>query len=356
MAASSYLLVAFESTQATSLEAGLKYLVQSAAGSALILIGVALILAQTGSLSFSGVQQTRLSPGMLAAGALFVVGFGVKSALVPMHTWLPDAHAQAPGGISAMMSGVVIEAALVALLRLLTALAAPSWAELLMAAGALNMFVGNLLALQQTQVKRLLAYSSLSHMGYILLGVGIGLYSGQTEGTQGGLFHLLNHGMMKGLAFLVAGALLYALRPGSDDYTPLTIGDLGGAAQRYPFAALALSIALLGLGGLPPLAGFMSKWQIFVAGFATHNVWVIGLVVFAAFNSVLSLAYYMPLVNALYRRQPSRTVTQGSRLPLIMQIPCVLLTLAILVLGIWPSLSTWLTGPASNGLIKALGG
>ena len=116
-----------------------------------------------------------------------MIGFGVKVAMVPMHTWLPDAHSQAPSGISAMLSGVVIEAGLVALLRALAALAGvtASWGELLMAFGALNMLVGNLMALRQTQVKRLLAYSSLSHVGYMLVGLGIALYAHRRDRRAG---------------------------------------------------------------------------------------------------------------------------------------------------------------------------
>jgi proton-translocating NADH-quinone oxidoreductase chain N len=305
MAVSTYLLVAFYREQPASLEAGVKYLVQSATGSVLVLLGIALTLAQTGTLDLNTLRSTAApTPALLAAAALFTIGFGVKIALVPMHTWLPDAHAQAPSGISAMLSGVVIEAGLVALLRIVAALSGVmlSWGLLFMILGAVNMLVGNLLALRQTQVKRLLAYSSISHIGYMLLGLGIGFHSGQLAGIQGGMFHLLNHGLMKGLAFLSAGALLYALHVASGSHDPLTVKDLSGASRRYPLIAFALSLAVLGLGGLPPLAGFMSKWQIFVAGFATHDLVLDALVIFAALNSVLSLVYYVPLVNALYRQ------------------------------------------------------
>ncbi|MBP7689474.1 MAG: hypothetical protein KA765_16280, partial [Thermoflexales bacterium] len=312
MAVSSYLLVAFYRNQPGALEAGIKYLVQSAVGSVLVLLGIALVLAVRGTLNLDQISlSAQDSPLLLVAGALFIIGFGVKVAMAPMHTWLPDAHSQAPSGISAMLSGVVIEAGLVALLRALSALVGfnLSWGELLMGFGALNMLMGNLLALRQTQVKRLLAFSSLSHVGYMLLGLGIAIYAGQSAGAEGSFFHVLNHGLMKGLAFLAAGALLYALYIAKGDHTsPLTINDLNGASKRYPIVALALSLAVLGLGGLPPLAGFMSKWQIFVAGFQTQNTVIDLLVIFAALNSVLSLAYYAPIVNAVYRKEPSDVV------------------------------------------------
>jgi proton-translocating NADH-quinone oxidoreductase chain N len=359
MAVSSYLLVAFYREQPASLEAGIKYLVQSALGSVLVLGGIALVLAQTGTLALDQIRaEAHASPALLAAGALFLVGFGVKIAMVPMHTWLPDAHSQAPSGISAMLSGVVIEAGLVALLRALIPLVGvtSSWGTILMGFGALNMLYGNLLALRQEQVKRLLAFSSLSHVGYMLLGLGISLHVGQAAGAQGAFFHLFNHGLMKGAAFLAAGALLYALHLAAGNHDPLTIQDLNGAATRYPMAALALSVAVLALGGLPPLAGFMSKWQIFVAGFTAHNAVIAALVIFAALNSVLSLAYYAPLVNAVYRKEPSAAVERGAALPGSMVLPLTVLTVLIVVLGLWPSLMNWLTEPAGAALLAAFRG
>jgi formate hydrogenlyase subunit 3/multisubunit Na+/H+ antiporter MnhD subunit len=382
MAISSYLLVMFYRQQPASLEAGVKYVVQSAAGSVLVLMGIALVLMQTGALQFTLIHKAATAtPILLAAGALFMIGFGVKTALVPLHTWLPDAHSQAPSGISAMLSGVVIEAGLVAMLRSIGPLAGldgqgyspATWGVLLIGLGALNMIIGNLMALRQTQVKRLLAYSSLSHVGYMIFGLGAALYAGSLAGAQGslagaqgGMFHLLNHGLMKGLAFLAAGALLYAitsaaattqphLDPQDQSHGPLTIADLGGAAQRYPLAALAFSLALLGLGGLPPLAGFMSKWQIFVGGFDTHNAWIIALAVFAALNSVLSLAYYAPLVNGMYRKETSSAVRSGAAIPVQMSLPLLLLSLAVVLLGLWPSLAAWITAPAGQAVLSAFG-
>lgn len=359
MSVLAYLLVAFYRDIPSSLEAGMKYLVQSAAGSVLILFGIAMVLAQTGTLNLVEISAAgQPSPVLLAAGALFVIGFGVKIAMVPMHTWLADAHSQAPSSISAMLSGVVIEAGLIALLRLVTALSGIelSWGVLLMGFGALNIAAGNLLALRQTQIKRMLAFSSLSHVGYMLLGLGIALYAGQTAGAQGGLFHLLTHGLMKGLAFLAAGVLLYALHTAKGSHNPLTIADLGGASKRYPLTALTLSIALLSLGGLPPLAGFMSKWQILAAGFETQNGWIGALIVFAALNSVLSLAYYAPVVNALYREQPSDLVETGEPVSWPMKFTLIVLAVPVVVLGVWPSLVYWLTEPAAAAVMTAFGG
>jgi len=366
MAVTSYLLVAFYREQAASLEAGVKYLVQSAVGSIFVLLGIGLVLANTGSVELQQVREAvvaggALAPWTLAAGALFLIGFGVKVALVPLHTWLPDAHSQAPSGISAMLSGVVIEAGLVALLRALGPLvavagSAETWGILLAAFGAANMLIGNLMALRQKQVKRMLAYSSLVHMGYMLTGVAVALLAGEAAGAAGGLFHLLVHGLMKGLAFLAAGALLYVLHISLGDHHPLTIDDLAGAARRYPLPALALSIALLSLGGLPPLAGFMSKLQIFVAGIQAHNGWIAGLVIFAGLNSVLSLAYYAPVINAMYRQQPADIVAAGRPVPLAMNLSLAVLALPVVAIGFWPALTSWLTEPAGAALLAVFGG
>ena len=359
MTVASYLLVCFDHSDPATLEAGVKYLVQSAAASSLVVVGIALALAQTGTLDLGAIRAgAGRSPWLLAAGALLVVGFGVKAALVPLHTWLPDAHAQAPSGISALLSGVVIKAGLVALLRVLGALAGvtPGWGPLLIAFGALNILAGNLLALRQARVKRLLACSSVGHVGYILLGLGIGIDAGQAAAIQGGLFHLATHGLMSGLAFLAAGALRASLGAAPGEHSPLTASGLAGAAGRYPLAALALSLALLGLGGLPPLAGFMSKWQIFAAGFATRSPAAMGLVVFAALNSVLSLAYYAPLVNALYRTEMTPALRHGAPMPLAMRAPLAVLALAVVVLGVAPGLASPLTEPAAAAVLALFRG
>jgi proton-translocating NADH-quinone oxidoreductase chain N len=362
LAVTSYLLVAFHREEPASLEAGVKYLVQSATGSLLVLLGIALVLAERGTLNLDhirgGPSDSFLFTAMLA---LFVIGFGVKAALVPLHTWLPDAHAQAPSGISAMLSGVVLEAGLLVLIRTVTALVPLGQAEgklgiLLMGFGALNLLVGNLLALRQSQLKRMLAYSTVAQVGYMMIGFGVAAYAQQVEGAQGALFHLFNHGLMKGLAFLAAGTLLYALHTSAGTVgAPLLIPDLSGAARRYPLVALTLSVALLGLGGLPPLAGFMSKWQIIAAGFETNNPVIDGLMVFAALNSVLSLAYYTPVVNTLYRQLPSVAVQHGRGVPRIMSLPLAVMALAVLVIGVWPVLLSGLTAPAGAAILAAFG-
>jgi proton-translocating NADH-quinone oxidoreductase chain N len=354
MAISTYTLVAFYRNLPGALEAGVKYLVQSALGSVFVLLGIALVFGQTGTLDLAAIKDYYLvTPGLLAAGGLFVIGFGVKAALVPLHTWLPDAHSQAPSGISAMLSGVVIEAGLIALLRVLGALSHVSnmWGGLLLGLGALNMIIGNLMALRQTQIKRMLAYSSISHVGYIITGLGIAISYQVPAGASGAMFHLINHALMKGLAFLACGVFLYVLIIRHGKHQPLNITDLRGASMRYPLEALALSVALLALGGLPPLSGFMSKWVIFTAGFQSGQPWVYAAVIFMALNSVLSLGYYAPVVNQLYQRDQSALVQTGKSVPLTMKIPLVILTLATIVLGFYPVLLQWFYNLAGSSIM-----
>jgi proton-translocating NADH-quinone oxidoreductase chain N len=355
MAVSTYLLVAFYPQEQGSLEAGVKYLVQSAVGSVLILLAIAITYAYAGTLQLDGIRArfVELNPALIGSGVLFIIGFGVKAALVPMHTWLPDAHAQAPSGISAMLSGIVIEAGLVAMLRALFALGAEAtwWGVLLMGFGAINMFLGNLLALRQQQIKRLLAFSSVAQVGYMLAGIGVGLAYHQPIAIAGGMFHLFTHALMKGLAFLAVGALLYALVISQHQHTPLTLDDVRGAARRYPLVSLTLAIALLGLGGLPPMAGFMSKWQILVGGFMSQSGASIALMVFAGLNSVLSLGYYAPIVNRLYQQSPSEVVEKGGHIPGLMVLPLIILGLGILLLGLVPSLMNPINEWAASSLM-----
>ncbi|MBI9051244.1 MAG: hypothetical protein JEZ00_17605 [Anaerolineaceae bacterium] len=360
MTITGYTLVAFYQSQKGSLEAGVKYLVQSAAGSVLVLLGIVLVFMQTGSVNMAEVSSAvnyTTTMSYIIAGALFIIGFGVKTALVPLHTWLPDAHSQAPSGISAMLSGVVIEAGLIALLRSVGAIsnASSQWGTILLVMGALNIALGNLMALRQTEVKRLLAYSSISHIGYMLIGFGVTMGFGSVTGAAGGFFHMTTHAMMKGLAFFCAGTLLYTLHLANGNHKPLILDDLNGVSKRYPIVALAFSIAVLALGGLPPLAGFMSKWQIFVAGFGTQNIWVQILVIFAAFNSVLSLGYYAPLVNRMYRKEPSAIVEQGKPVTFSLGFPIIVLTILVIVIGFYPTIMSWITQPAGISLLTIFG-
>lgn len=359
MAISTYMLVAFYRSQSGALEAGVKYLVQSATGSALVIFGIALVFAQTGTLSLMQIRMVaQPSPLLMAAGALFVIGFGVKAAIIPLHTWLPDAHSMAPSGISAMLSGIVIETGMVAMLRALGALSGitTAWGPMLLIFGVLNMTVGNLMALRQTQVKRMLAYSSLLNVGYMLVGIGVAVTFNQINGAEGSMFHLFTHGLMKSLAFLGIGAMLYALLIMRGKDRPLELDDLSGAGRRYPLEAFTITISLFALGGLPLMAGFMSKWQIFLSGIQTQNPWMIALIIYAGLNSMFCLVYYTPVIARMYRTKMSDVVAEGAPVPLLIKIPLVVFTILIIAIGVFPAMMNWLVGPAGAALLASFGG
>ena len=347
----SYLLVGFRGGNTSALAACAKYLIQATTGSILVLFGIALVFAQTGSLDLAH-TSAAYSPLMIVAGTLFIIGFGVKMALVPTYTWLPAAYTYAPPGISAVLSGIVTITGMVALLRSLVVLngLGPAWGAVLIGFGTVNIVVGNLLALRQVHIKRLFAYSSISHIGFMLLAVGIGIYAGVETGFLAGMLHLGVHALMKALAFLAVGAAAYMY--GRSD-SSLRVSDLAGLGRYQPMLAVALVAACLSLAGIPPLAGFMSKWLIFDAGLRTGDTVITLLVIFAALNSVFSLAYYFPVINALLQTDaeaPQRP------LPAAMRIPVLVLTGAILVLGLYPLLLGGLVNPASQTLAGMFGG
>jgi NADH:ubiquinone oxidoreductase subunit 2 (subunit N) len=169
-----------------------------------------------------------------------------------------------------------------------------------------------------------------------MLGLGIGIHFGDQTGLQGGLLHLITHALMNGLAFMAVGVLAFSLHTRSP-----VIKDFRGMGWRFPFTALALTTALLSLGGIPPLAGFMSKLQILLPGLMSGSPLVIGLVIFAGVNSVLSLVYYLRIVNALFDT-PTSDIDRA-RIPLPVQLPLAVLTVLLLVLGILPMLVTPMT-------------
>jgi proton-translocating NADH-quinone oxidoreductase chain N len=357
----SFLLVAFYVQKPAALEATFKYLVQSVVGSILALMGVALVLAQLGTLDLALIREQAGSAAngwtLVAAGALFLVGLGVKAAVVPMHTWLPDTYAQSPTGVSAVLAGIVTKAGLVVLVRVLAAFSglAP-WGLLLLLLGAANMLLGNLLALRQTQVKRLLAYSSLSQVGFIVLAFGITVMTGDAAGAQGGFLHLINHALMVVLAFLAAGVIALHLQGVAEGRGALlNVQDLSGAGWRYPLLGLGLAVALFSLAGIPPLAGFLSKWQILAAGVAAGGALMTFFVLFALFNSFLSLGYYLPVVGALYQggnyTQPEAVMRDKTALATVL---ILLLTLCIVLFGLWPELVLRVAEAAGAALLSGM--
>jgi len=346
MSAAAYVLVAFRRHTETAIEAGFKYLVMGSVGTVTILMGISFIYRETGQLALSHLAGAP-GPWTRAGTACFLVGLGLKSAIVPLHTWLPDAHGRAPSSISAMLSGIIVQSAFYTLLKTCLGLGFPahSLGTLLIVLSLFNMTLGNGLALVQTHTKRLLAYSTIAQMGYILLSVGVGLRYDLPAAIQAGFFLILAQAAMKGLAFLCKGVCHFYV-----DAT--TIDELRGTAARMPLVAVALSVALVGLAGVPPLAGFTGKWFILTNALRSSGaLGYVGLVVFLL-NSLLALGYYLPLIGTLFT-PPSPPPMGGKeggeriRISPWMALPIITLGGLVLAIGLYPD--PWLGWTAGVG-------
>lgn len=299
----SYALVAF-GTGHEELEASFKYLVMSTVGSLFLLLGIVFMYSYTSTLNMADMALILMQKGTgkitLFVSTLFVMGFGLKAALVPFHAWLPDAHPSAPAPISAMLSGVLIKSlGVYTIARVFYNVFGMNkeFADILLFIGTLSMIVGALLAMGQWDFKRLLAYSSISQVGYIILGIGLGT----PLGILGALFHLFNHSIFKSLLFLNSGAVEYAV--GTRD-----MRLLGGLREKMPITGGTSLIASMSIAGVPPLNGFFSKLIII---FAAVQAGYIGYAFWAALVSVLTLAYFMSVQKNIFFGAPSPALLGG---------------------------------------------
>ncbi len=287
-------------------------------------------------------------PLLLAAAAILItVGYGVKLGVVPLHTWLPDAYSYAPAGVTAVMAGATKAGSLLALILSLAALPAGGASVfagiVLLILAVLTMTAGNLLALAQTDVRRLLAYSSIAQMGYILLPFGIALTYGLATGILAGLFYAVAYGLMKGGAFLSADLL--AANAGSSDTSRMK-----GVGGRHPVVGIAFAIFILGLIGVPATAGFVGKALIFLAGMSTLSWGGVILALVLAANSALSLGYYVPLLSTVLfsgHGGEGHGAAVVKRIPLSGTIAVALLALATVILGFFPGVIAGWLGSAS---------
>jgi proton-translocating NADH-quinone oxidoreductase chain N len=359
MSIPSYALVVFRRHEWMAIEAGMKYIVMGAVGSAFAFFGISLVYFQTGTLTFNYLVGMLTTTPILQAALLFlIIGFGVKAAIVPLHTWLPDAHSAAPSGISAMLSGIVIGAGFFTMLRSLLVFTGTGLAvgELLIIIALLTMSVGNLMAFsqlwhKQSDLKRILAYSSVAQMGYIILGIGVGLAYGIRVGFEGGLFHIMTHAFMKGLAFLCAGAIIHQLGTRYLD-------EMEGIGLSMKITGFAFALSLLALAGIPPLSGFMSEWMVFSGGILTYGfigLWGIAVAVIALLNALLSLGYYLPIIKTMYLPANRKVISKAHDPSVTMLLAiCVLAGLTI-ILGVWPELGLKAVKPAVD-ILASLGG
>jgi len=302
-----YVLVAYDRYNTKSNEGGAKYILLGALSSALLLYGISQVYGLLGTTRFDGIAEALvaapdLSPGVLIGLVLIIAGLGFKVAAVPFHMWAPDAYEGAPVPVTAYLAVGSKTAAFALILRLfMEALipAAADWQIILVILAALTMTVGNLGALVQTNIKRLLAYSSIGHVGYLLMGVAAlaavdsdALVSVERSHLAiiGVVLHLAAYGVANIALFIGVGAFYNAT--GKEE-----IADLAGLARRSPMVALVMASALFSLAGLPLFAGFASKFYLFNAVGTQGLLWLAGLAIFA---SLVSLYYYLMVVRQMY--------------------------------------------------------
>ena len=340
MSLSLYVLASYFRESPASSEAGMKYLLLGAFASAFFLYGIALIYGGAGTTSVPEIAQAITaddkSPLLLAGMFLLVVGFGFKVAIVPFHQWAPDVYEGAPTTIAAFISAGPKAAGFAAFLRIFME-ALPNlqgeWSGVLILLAMLTMTVGNVIAIAQTNIKRMLAYSSIAHAGYVL----IGLAAANDDGISSAMLYLLIYCIMNIGAF---GAVILAK---TEDGESLLISDYAGLGTRKPLLAMFMSVMLLSLAGFPPTAGFVGKFYIFKAAVGAGHIW---LVIIGAINTAISAFYYLRVVVTMYMREPEEEL-EFSPYASTLVIGLVIAVIGVLLIGVLPSL---MLTPAQNSV------
>jgi NADH-quinone oxidoreductase subunit N len=328
-----YALAGINRHSAPAAEAALKYFLLGAFASGFLLYGIALVYGATATtnLTLIGVQVSSLalqsSPMLLIGIGLLLVGFGFKVAAVPFHMWAPDVYDGSPTPVTGYMATAVKAAAFAALLRVLGEAFAvvPAWQQVVWGLAIATMVGGNLIALAQRTVKRMLAYSSVAHAGYLLVAVA----AGPARGAAAFLFYLVAYTLMT----LAAFALLAA--KGRNGERDVRIEDLAGLAQERPWLAFALAVCMLSLLGFPGTAGFIGKWYILVAATAAGQG---TLAILLVLTSVVSAGYYLPVIMAMYMQpQPSADAHRGARLSPLAAAAVAVSVVGLLFFGFRPN-------------------
>ena len=340
MSLSLYVLAGYFRESPASSEAGMKYLLLGAFASAFFLYGIALIYGGAGTTSVPEIAQAitadNKSPLLLAGMFLLVVGFGFKVAIVPFHQWAPDVYEGAPTTIAAFISAGPKAAGFAAFLRIFME-ALPSlqveWGSVLIVLAMLTMTVGNVIAIAQTNIKRMLAYSSIAHAGYVL----IGLAAANNDGISSAMLYLLIYCVMNIGAF---GAVILAK---TEDGESLMISDYAGLGLRKPLLATFMTVMLLSLAGFPPTAGFVGKFYLFKSAIGAE---LYLLVIVGAINTAISAFYYLRVVVTMYMREPEEELT-FTAYPSTLVVGLILAAIGVLLIGILPSL---MLTPAQNSV------
>jgi NADH-quinone oxidoreductase subunit N len=326
-----YLMTGFSFRRLASAEASMKYFLLGAFSSAFFLFGVAMVYGATGTTRLAGIAAGLTSqPGppalALAGAALLGTGFAFKVAAVPFHMWTPDAYQGAPTCVTAFMSAGTKVAAFGALLRVFHVALLPlalDWRPFVSVLAAVTMVVGSLLAIAQTDVKRMLAYSSIAHAGFILVGVS----AGSAQGVRGAMFYLLAYAVMILGAF---GAVMLVSGRGESD---LSLGSYAGLARRSPFLAVALALFLLSLAGIPPTAGFIAKVAVFAPAIQA-GYWPLVLV--AVIASVIAAFFYIRVIVLMYMQEPA--TGQALEPPPVGRLAVAVPAALTLLFGVLPAL------------------
>ena len=339
MTLASYFLINWEYTRESVRRAAWRYFVTMHFLSTLpLVIAIATLVSLTGCDSLTKLREfvPQLNPGLLGLlQSLFLVGFGSKAGIVPMHFWLPDAHPAAPSNVSALLSGAMIKVAVYGVIRFCTFVLPPNYVLGMVIAvmGALSLTLGTLMALRQTDVKRMLAYSSIGQMGYIWLGIGTGIALATINsslaiiGFVAGLYHLVNHALFKGLLFLSSGSIIY--RAHSTD-----LNSLGGLSKYMPYTAALTLVGGLSIAGVPPLNGFVSKWLIYESTFLSGNGILVFCGVLALFVSAMTVAYFLKLYSSIFEGKPK--IPKVSEVPKSMIVGKAILAALCIVTGLLP--------------------
>lgn len=350
-----YALVAYRHREDPSaIAAAVKYLVQGVAGTVTALLGVALLYLHGGTLSLDALPGALAGTDpsvLLLSAVLILAGYGVKIAIVPLHTWLPDAYAKAPVGVTAIMVGATKTGVLIALFLSLTALPLesgilPTLGALVILISIVTMTVGNLLALNQTDLRYILSYSSVAQMGYILLGFGIGMTYNIPLGFTAGLYYAIAYSVMKSGAFIAADA--FARQAGSAE-----VARMRGLGARHPLLGISFLVFVLGLIGVPFTAGFLGKLLLEQAGMATSLLSGAALALILAVNSAVSLGYYVPVLSTLLfpGRKPvpdSPDPATPFPIPWVVLVAAVALAFQTVYLGLFPEAFGWMASAARD--------
>ena len=345
---SSYVLISL-GRQPMALTAAYRYLVLGTIGATFYLIGVGLLYQATGTLNIADlavrVSELSDSRSVRAAFGFMTVGIGIKLALFPLHVWLPNAYAYAPSVSSAFLAATATKVSIYVLIRVFYTIFGPAFSFetlpldwVLLPLAIIAMFVGSVIAIFEVDLKRMLAYSSVAQIGYIILGISLASVLGLT----GGLLHLFNHALMKGALFLAMGCVFYRL--GS-----VALSDLDGVGRRMPWTMAAFVIGGLSLIGIPLTAGFVSKFYLLWAALDLGLYWLVGLILL---SSLLAIIYLWRVIEVAYLREPPPG-SDKVEAPLSLLLPTWALALANIYFGLDTQVSVGVAENAAKFLLGA---